>query len=83
MPAQERQALYKQNCAAIPETLLESILFGTVKEVLPVRECGLFELQMGYLILDEIPCPQFAGKTLELFKITWLEGLATKVTCRC
>lgn len=46
-----------QNCAAIPETLLESLLFGTVKGSFTGAEDrqGLFELANdGVLFLDEI-----------------------------
>jgi len=46
-----------QNCAAIPENLLESILFGTVKGSYSgaVDAAGLFELANGgTLFLDEI-----------------------------
>jgi len=46
-----------QNCAAIPENLLESILFGTVKGSFTGAENkpGLFELASeGVLFLDEI-----------------------------
>jgi len=46
-----------QNCAAVPETLIESILFGTVKGVYTGAENhkGLFEVADGGIIfLDEL-----------------------------
>lgn len=49
--------LIKQNCAAIPSTLLESILFGTVRGSFTGAQDsqGLFELANGgTLFLDEI-----------------------------
>ncbi|ABR50626.1 sigma54 specific transcriptional regulator, Fis family [Alkaliphilus metalliredigens QYMF] len=51
------QPFIAQNCAAIPATLLESILFGTVKGSFTDAEdrSGLFELANGgTLFLDEI-----------------------------
>lgn len=50
-------AFIAQNCAAIPETLLESILFGTAKGSYTgaVERKGLFELaDGGTLFLDEL-----------------------------
>lgn len=51
------KAFVSQNCAAIPSTLLESILFGTVKGSYTGAEnkTGLFEVaQGGTLFLDEV-----------------------------
>jgi arginine utilization regulatory protein len=51
------EAFIAQNCAAIPETLLESILFGTAKGSYTgaVDRKGLFELaDGGTLFLDEL-----------------------------
>lgn len=51
-----------QNCAAIPETLLESILFGTTKGSYTgaVDRPGLFELaDSGTLFLDELHAMPF------------------------
>lgn len=50
-------AFISQNCAALPETLLDSILFGTVKGTFTgaTDRPGLFELaDGGTLFLDEI-----------------------------
>jgi arginine utilization regulatory protein len=51
------EAFIAQNCAAIPETLLESILFGTAKGSYTgaIDRKGLFELaDGGTLFLDEL-----------------------------
>lgn len=53
----KNDAFIAQNCAAIPETLLESLLFGTAKGSFTGAEDrpGLFEqAQGGTLFLDEI-----------------------------
>lgn len=53
----KKELFIAQNCAAIPETLLETILFGSVKGAFTGAETrpGLFELASGgVLFLDEI-----------------------------
>jgi arginine utilization regulatory protein len=47
-----------QNCAAIPETLLESILFGTAKGSYTgaVERKGLFELEEHFFLMSFIRC---------------------------
>lgn len=53
----QNQPFIAQNCAALPESLLEGILFGTVKGSFTGAEnkAGLFELASGgTLFLDEI-----------------------------
>ncbi len=62
-----------QNCAAIPETLLEGILFGTVKGSFTGAENrpGLFELaDGGTLFLDEINSmsPNLQAKLLRVIQ---------------
>lgn len=55
--ARKRGPFLAQNCAAIPESLLEGILFGTVKGSFTgaVDRAGLFEqANGGTLLLDEI-----------------------------
>lgn len=53
----KKEPFIAQNCAAIPESLLETILFGSVKGAFTGAETrpGLFELASGgVLFLDEI-----------------------------
>jgi len=62
-----------QNCAAIPETLLEGILFGTTKGVFTGSEAnpGLFELaDNGTLFLDELNSmsPNLQAKLLRVIQ---------------
>ncbi len=57
LSARHNKKFVSQNCAAIPENLLESLLFGTVKGAYTGAENrpGLFEIaQGGTLFLDEI-----------------------------
>ncbi|ATW23424.1 sigma-54 interaction domain-containing protein [Candidatus Formimonas warabiya] len=61
------------NCAAIPETLLESLLFGTVKGAFTgsVEAPGLFEqAENGTLFLDEIDSmtPHLQAKLLRVIQ---------------
>lgn len=73
-----------QNCAAIPSTLLESILFGTVKGSFTgsMSKPGLFELaDGGVLFLDEINSMELSIqpkilKAIEEKKITRVGGEA-------
>lgn len=75
-----------QNCAAIPETLLESILFGTVKGSFTGAEnrLGLFELaDGGTLFLDEINSmsPNLQAKLLRVIQDNMVRRVGdTKVT---
>lgn len=71
-----------QNCAAIPSSLLESILFGTVRGSFTGSEdrAGLFEVaQGGIIFLDEINCMELSMqakilKVIEEKSVTRLGG---------
>lgn len=81
-----RGPFISQNCAAIPSTLLEGILFGTVKGTYTGSENrkGLFELaQGGTLFLDEINSMEFSIqakilKAIEEKRILRVGGLKPK-----
>ena len=67
-----------QNCAAIPETLLEGILFGTAKGGFTgaVDRAGLFEqVNGGTLLLDEISAMPYdlQSKLLRVLEGRWDE----------
>ncbi|QEK11064.1 PAS domain-containing protein [Crassaminicella thermophila] len=79
------------NCAAIPENLLESILFGTVKGSYTgaVDQAGLFEeARGGTLFLDELNSMPIAMQTkllrvLQERKVRRVGGLkTTSIDCR-
>jgi len=61
--ARKNEPFVAINCAAIPETLLESILFGTAKGAFTgaVESKGLFQQAgQGTLFLDELNCMSIA-----------------------
>lgn len=74
-----------QNCAAIPETLLESILFGTARGAFTgsVDNKGLFELaDGGTLFLDEINSMpiHLQSKLLRVLQDGYFRSLGSKET---
>lgn len=75
------------NCAAIPETLLESVLFGTVKGAFTGAEdkAGLFEeADQGTLFLDEISSMNIAlqSKLLRVLESKTVRRLGGKSDIR-
>lgn len=75
------------NCAAIPETLLESVLFGTVKGAFTGAEdkTGLFEeANQGTLFLDEISSMDIAlqSKLLRVLESKMVRRLGGKTDIR-
>ncbi len=75
------------NCAAIPETLLESVLFGTVKGAFTGAEdkTGLFEeANQGTLFLDEISSMDIAlqSKLLRVLESKMVRRLGGKSDIR-
>ncbi|SHM67044.1 arginine utilization regulatory protein [Caldanaerovirga acetigignens] len=73
-----------QNCAALPETLLESLLFGTTKGSFTGAEDrpGLFEqADGGTLLLDEINCMGLSlqSKLLRVLQ----EGVVRRIGATC
>ncbi|HBV88185.1 MAG TPA: sigma-54-dependent Fis family transcriptional regulator [Desulfosporosinus sp.] len=78
------------NCAAIPETLLESILFGTAKGAFTgaVESKGLFQQAgQGTLFLDELNCMSIAlqAKILRVVqeKMVRRVGGTTEIPVHC
>ncbi|EHQ91773.1 sigma-54 interaction domain-containing protein [Desulfosporosinus youngiae] len=78
------------NCAAIPETLLESILFGTAKGAFTgaVESKGLFQQAgQGTLFLDELNCMSIAlqAKILRVVqeKMVRRVGGTTEIPIHC
>lgn len=83
--ARKNKPFIAQNCAAIPETLLESILFGTAKGAFTgsVDNKGLFELaDGGTLFLDEINSMpiHLQSKLLRVLQDGYFRSLGSKET---
>ena len=82
--ARKRQPFLAQNCAALPESLLEGILFGTVKGGFTgaIDRQGLFEQASGgTLLLDEISAMPYAlqSKLLRVLQENYIRRIgATK-----
>lgn len=78
--ARKEKPFIAVNCSAIPDTLLEGVLFGTVKGAYPGAEdrAGFFEQAFGgTLFLDEVNCMsiQLQAKVLHALQENYIRRL--------